>query len=259
MPETPNRYVIPLGVAPALPPPGDENTYLAVGTADRYWLVDCAGSPIQRLRLAGLDPLRAQGVIITHFHPDHVYGLPAFVLGLFLLVHNAGLPAPLPIYARPEVLVLVRKLMALYQDQGWLEKIALTFQEIPVETLAPVVATPDFTIVASPTCHSIPSVALRFDAPDGCAFVYSGDTALCSHVRELSQDADLLIHEATGEGPGHADADEVGALAAAAGVGRLGLIHYVGDEAPSARMLAAASAAFDGPTFLCRSLDPIAW
>ena len=78
-------YVVPLGVAAALADAGHANSYLAVVGRDGYWLVDCADSPIGRLQRAGLDPLTVRGVIITHFHPDHVYGLPAYLLGLFLL------------------------------------------------------------------------------------------------------------------------------------------------------------------------------
>ncbi|MCD6345562.1 MAG: MBL fold metallo-hydrolase [Anaerolineae bacterium] len=76
------NYVIPLGIAAALPDAAHANSYLAVVREKRYWLVDCADSPITRLQQAGLDPLAVRGVIITHFHPDHVYGLPAYLLGL---------------------------------------------------------------------------------------------------------------------------------------------------------------------------------
>lgn len=42
-------------------------------------LIDCGGSPVQRLRRLGVDPLTLTHVVITHIHPDHAYGLPALV------------------------------------------------------------------------------------------------------------------------------------------------------------------------------------
>ncbi len=255
-------YVVPLGVSPALPEPGESNTYLAVVRAGRYWLVDCAGAPIQSLGTAGLDPLMVQGIFITHFHPDHVYGFPAFLLGLFLLaqVRDYAWIDPLMVYARPEVLAQVQSLVNLFAGQGWLEELPLRYREVAPQLHAPVAQTQDFIVTAAPACHSVPALAVRFASRDtGRAFVYSGDTADCEEVEQLATGARLLIHEASGAGYGHSDGVWAAAVAARAGVERLGLIHYPRDAEANTRMMAEVHKVFDGPAELMRPYVRYAW
>ncbi len=252
--------VIPLGIAAALPDPAHANSYLAVVRERRYWLVDCADSPITRLQQAGLDPLAVQGVIITHFHPDHVYGLPAYLLGLYLLGKKRPRPleAPLRIYACPEVLSLVRAMIGLYQTHNWTGMFPLEYYPVPMKVGAKVAEDEDFVISAAPTHHSVPSIALRFVSQDsGRDFVYSSDTASCPEVETLARGATLLFHEATGAGYGHASAEEAGALAARAGVERLVLIHYASDA--TEQLLAEAQAVFAGPVELAQEFTRYYW
>ncbi|MFP4345269.1 MAG: MBL fold metallo-hydrolase [Anaerolineales bacterium] len=236
-----NTYVVPLGVAAALADAYHANSYLAVVHEGRYWLVDCADAPIGRLERGGLDPLALQGLILTHFHPDHVYGLPNYLLGLYLLGYaDVG---ELCIYARSEVLEGARPLLSLFRGQGWIEQMLLSFVPLEPEVGALVTESEDFRITVAPSCHSIPSLAVRFESrKSGRVFVYSSDTAICAEVQQLAEGADLLFHEATGEGHGHADPVEVGAMADQMGVERLVLIHYNPRKADE--ILAAARKTF---------------
>lgn len=262
MDERRGRYVVPLGVSAALPGPGDANSYVAVVRDGRFWLIDCAGSPIQRLMTAGLDPLALQGIFITHFHPDHVYGLPALALGLYLIAaeRDHTWSRPLPICARPEVSGGVEALLGLFEEQGWLGSLPFAYQEVAAEPEMPVASTEDFVITASPSCHSVPSMAVRFAIPGGSpAFVYSGDTAPCEAVVRLSAGADLLIHEATDEDHGHTDAEAAGRLAAQAKVKHLGLIHYHTDPERRDGVRARASKTFGHPVTLVKPFTRYYW
>jgi len=262
MTETP--YVIPLGVSAALPAPGSANTYLVVARGEKYWLVDCADSPLARIQQAGLDPLGAQGVIITHFHPDHVYGLPAFLLGLFLfgLEHKRPRKMPLPIFARPEVLERVQAMMALHDPQSLEGMYPLIYHPVAPEMGVLIAKDDDFEITAAPTRHSVPSLAVRFALPGlARAFVYSSDTGPSPEVEELARGATLLFHEATGTAmSGHSSPAEAGALAARAGVARLVLIHY--NQAPppeTLQMLIKAQEAFGKPVELAQEFQVYTW
>ena len=73
-------------------------------------LIDCGGSPIQKLQRAGIDPQALAAVVITHIHPDHSYGLPALVRNFGVL----GRQAPLTIYCRPEHVEPLRSLLTLF-------------------------------------------------------------------------------------------------------------------------------------------------
>ena len=63
----------------------------------------------------------------------------------------------------------------------------------------------------------------------GLKIVYSGDTKPCENVLRISENADLLIHDATfleeGETRGHADVKEAAKIAKKAGVKKLVLTH----------------------------------
>jgi ribonuclease Z len=227
-----------------------------------YWLVDCADSPIGRLQRAGIDPLAVQGVIITHMHPDHVYGLPAYLLGMFLLAwkNDAWQASPLTLYARSDVLPQVQALLEVFASQSWFELLPLTYQAITPEPAAFVADTADFTITASPTEHSVPSIALRFAThPDGRAFVYSSDTFPCAAVETLAQDAALLFHEATNSDRAHTRPAAAGVVAQHANVERLVLIHYRTDPQSMAYTLAEAQKTFPGPVELAQTFHPYSW
>jgi ribonuclease Z len=257
MNERSDAYVVPLGVVGALPDARHHNTYLAVVRNERFWMVDCAGSPVTQLDRAGLDPMNLQGVIITHFHPDHVYGLPALLLGLFVqgIAETRPRQEPLSIYARPEVLWQVRSLVELFDYQDWVWALPIEYHPVATEVGALIEEGGPFTVRAAPSRHSIPSLALRFETPDRpSTFVYSSDTLPCFEVEQLAQNATWLFHESGGSGHGHSMPRDVGALAMRANVENLALIHYTTQHEAQQQMLTEAREAFEGPVQLAEEL-----
>lgn len=257
---TERAYLIPLGVAAALPDAEHANTYLAVTRGGRYWLVDCADSPLSRVARAGLDPLAVQGVILTHFHPDHVYGLPAFLLQLWLLGLERSGPRrePLCLYARPEVLGRVEQLVALFEPERWASMYPLEYRPVMPEVGAVLAEDEDFLITVAPTRHSVPTLAVKFtERSSGQSLVYSSDTEPCPEVEALARGAALLCHEATDTPYYHSQPAEVGALATRAGVAQLLLIHY--EPARAAYLLAEARRTFGGPVGLAEEGHWYAW
>ena len=150
-----------------------------------------AGSPVQKLRRIRVDPVALSAVVVTHTHPDHVYGLPALLQCLLIL----GRRAPLPIYCRVEHVDLVGRLLDLFglRDDG------LPVLVVPVEPRegVRVLETPDLVVTTSPNAHGrMPNLAVRVDAA-GRSVVYSSDTRPCAEVETLARGATALIHEAT--------------------------------------------------------------
>src|SRR5438445_668308 len=86
-----------LGTSGSVPSAVRDTTSLVFVVPQGAILIDCGGSPIQKLRRAGVDPNALAVVVITHIHPDHAYGLPALIRNLSVL----GRQAPLTIYCRP--------------------------------------------------------------------------------------------------------------------------------------------------------------
>lgn len=242
-----------LGTSGAVPSASRDTTAVVIRAGGSTCLVDVGGSPVQKLRRIGIDPVSLSAVVVTHTHPDHVYGLPALIQGLLIL----GRRAPLPIYCRVEHTDLVGRLLDLFglSDEG------LSVPVVPVEPRegVRVLETPDLVLTASPNAHGrMPNLAIRADA-GGRSVVYSSDTRPCAEVEALARGATVLIHEATFARPDpsqwHSTAREAGQVARHAGVRRLYLAHVGYAEHGTLRAhVAAARAGFGGAVAMAGEL-----
>lgn len=249
-----------LGSSGALPGRNRDTTSLVfVGPRDAV-LVDCGGSPAQKLMLAGTDALALSRVVITHIHPDHVYGLPSLVETLFLL----GRKTPLHLACREEHEAPLRALLGLF---GLLERpglFPLVWEPVPPREGFGIGTPGDFALTASPNAHGrMPNMALRFEAPGGPAVVYSSDTEPCAAVEALARGAHTLIHDATfserhPRGIGvHSTAAQAGEIAARAGVTRLILAHIdAGLHGELDALREEARARFSGEVEIAREFVP---
>lgn len=215
--------LIILGSSNAIPDENHENAHMAILGRELSVLVDCVSNPTVRLAQAGIDLLSITDLVLTHFHPDHVSGVPAFLMNSWLL----GRKEPLRVHGLGYTLERVRRLMDDYGWAAWPNFFPVDFHSLPEEELAPVLNGGEMRVLASPVRHLVPTIGLRFEFADSKrVLAYSCDTTPCEEVVRLASGADVLIHEATGEGVGHSSAAQAGEIARCAEVGRLLLIHY---------------------------------
>jgi len=201
---------------------GRTTTMLAVESDGAVLLVDCGGDAVERMQASGLNPAHLTGLIVTHAHADHLGGLPLLVEKLWL----GGRTAPLPVYGIASALDVARRLLDLFGAPEWKGLFEIVWTEIPERPRAEVVDDAHFRVVASPVVHALPNVGLRIETKaDGHALAYSSDTEPCDAVVDLARGARLLVHEATGEGPGHSSAEQAAAVAQQSGVPLLVLVH----------------------------------
>ena len=236
-----------LGSSNAIPSIEHDNTHMVLETQGRTILVDCASNPLLRLKRAGISFHNITDVILTHFHPDHVGGLPLLLMDMWLL----GRHASLNIYGLEHTLERAESMMKLYSWEDWPNFYPVTFCHIPEVPLARLMDNDEVRVYASPVKHFIPNIGLRFELkPESKSMAYSCDTEPCSAIFELSKDVDLLIHEASGDFRGHSSAGQAGDVARTAAVGELILIHYPTGQLASGDLVSQAAAKFSGPIHL---------
>jgi ribonuclease Z len=218
-------------------------THLAFLGREQGLLIDCGVSPRGRLEQLGIGRDAIDDILITHFHPDHAAGLPLYLMELWL----RGRRKPLAVHAGEICLDRIRQMLDLYEWQHVPGLFPVDFQPIPQEQGATALDGDEFRVTVCPVRHLVPTLAVRVECREsGRSVVYSSDTEPSSELVALAQGADILLHEATGEGPGHSSAAQAGEAARQAGVRRLILIHS-DPYADSAALAAAASAVFPGP------------
>jgi ribonuclease BN (tRNA processing enzyme) len=248
---------------------------------DTPYVIDC-GNGVARQLVAANVPLRAiRHVFITHHHSDHNadYG------NLLLLAWTAGLQTPVDCWGPPPLVAMTAQFLALNATD--IDARIADEARVP---LAPLLRAHDLDaggvvlddgqarVTAALVDHPplARAFAYRFDTADR-SIVISGDTKKSDALVSLARGADVLVHEAlfpsaidrlvagVSNAPAlkasiighHTAVEDVGKVAAAAGVKTLVLSHLVPAEDPAitdAMWIAAARAAFAGTILVGRDL-----
>ncbi len=258
------RLVI-LGSASVLATWEHDNTHMVFeGDDGNAVLIDCGSNPVVRLQRAGIHYEQLSDLILTHFHPDHVHGVPILLMHMWLIGMQSGrVRPPLRVHGLEHCLKRTEDTMAAFSWDEWPSFFPLAFYRVPEREHMLVLDSDEFRITSSPTVHYVPTIGVRAEVKSsGLSVVYSCDTAPTESVVRLAKDADILIHEATGTGPdpagGHSSAAQAGEIATRAGAKRLVIIHYrVWDDFDNNHIIPSAQATFDGPIELAKDFMEI--
>jgi ribonuclease Z len=239
--------MIILGSSNAISSKDSENTHMVLVGEERIVMIDCVNNPIHRLEQVGVDFLDVTDVILTHFHPDHVSGVPLLLMDMWL----RGRKKLVNIYGLHYTLDRMEKLMELYAWENWPNFFPVAFHRLPESEKTPLLDCPEFKIVSSPVRHLIPTLGLRFDfKANKKALAYSCDTEPCVEVVRLAEGVDVLIHEASGAARGHSSAEQAGQIATQAEAGKLYLIHYPTGQYTNGNLIAEAQQHYHGEVAL---------
>ena len=235
--------VIVLGSSNAVPSKDHENTHLVIVGEEQTILVDCVSNPVVRLEQAGVDFNDLTDIVITHFHPDHVSGVPLLLMDMWLM----GRKKPINIYGLHYTMDRLEDLMGFYSWAEWPDFFPVGFYRLPEAEMAHVLDSDEFKINSSPVHHMIPTIGLRVESKKTTkVLTYSCDTEPCEQTVRLAGGADILIHEAGGASFGHSSAEQAGEIATKAEVGKLYLIHYPTGRFAQGDIAAQARKTFKG-------------
>ncbi len=239
--------LIILGSSNAIPEPSHENTHMVLEGKERTVLIDCVDSTLLRLEQAGVDFRKVTDLVLTHFHPDHVSGVPQFLMNMWLMDRKE----PLMIHGLSFTLQRIKKVMGFYSWTEWPHFFPVKFSRVPARELTRIITGPEFDVITSPVRHFIPTIGIKISFHgSGKSVVYSCDTEPCTQLQRLAQGADVLIHEASGDLPGHSSAQQAGRMARRSGASTLFLIHYPTGKFASGDPVAEAKSEYDGQVAL---------
>ena len=216
------------------------------------YIIDAGNGVSRQMALAGVSPRALRAVFITHNHSDHVADYGA----LLLRAVASGLKQPVDAYGPPPLEKMTESYLDYMRwDSQLREKdegrpsLASLVRAHDIEGDGVIYQDENVKVTAAEVSHGAarPSYAFRFDAP-GRSIVFSGDTSRSENLIRLTKGADVLVHEILNvdgvdaivntTDPGneslkrhiieaHTPAEEVGQVAAEAGVDQLVLTHFV--------------------------------
>lgn len=234
---------------------GASNPSNAVVVNGTPFVIDCGMGVSRQLVNAGIPIPSVKYILITHHHSDHnlEYGNLAYN------AWAAGLSTPIEAFGPKGLEAMTKDFWQLNNfdvetriaDEGRPDPRKLLIAKDIDEGV--VLQTADVKITAFRTPHPPikDNFAYKFETPDG-VIVFSGDTAYNPKLAEFAKGADVLVHEVMFEPAvdrlvlktrngaslkkhlmdSHTTTDNVGRIAAAAGVKVLALNHFVPDDDP---------------------------
>jgi ribonuclease Z len=222
-----------LGTGSAVPTKRRNHPAMLLKFKDENILVDCGEGTQRQFRKAGKNPCKVSRILITHWHGDHVFGLP----GLFNTLRLNGFGGRLELYGPRGTKEWVGKFLDLVGRRG--EDLDLVVKEVGDGV---VFDEGEFFVESRRVDHDCPAVAYAFvvrekmrvdkeklerlnvsgalvgklakgervevdgKIVDGSKLLYKEegrkvafvmDTRVCDGAREIARDSDLLVIEST--------------------------------------------------------------
>lgn len=226
--------IIFLGTSSAIPTNNRNHSAIALKAFGEIILFDCGEGTQRQMTRARLSPMKIDRIFVTHFHGDHILGIP----GLIQSMAFRGRKDPLEIYGPPGICELLDNMKNLgYFALSFnivvheiTEGLVLDEEEFKISTMLMKhsVANYAYCVEEKRSPKFIKEKALKLGIKPGPAYgklqkglpviigekiikpeavlgdkrkgrklVYSGDTLACEKMVDFSKGADILIHEST--------------------------------------------------------------
>src|SRR5438046_6937143 len=193
-----------LGTATPFPNAERFGSAILVEVAGTKLLFDCGRAVVIRLTQAGVSPKDLDALCLTHFHADHVVGIPYLWLSGLLL----GRSKPLPIWGPQGTSSMPRDLAQAFAfdiriRQAAPDPIPAKAVEIDAKEIeqGEIYNDGSTRVSAFLVDHGTvkPAFGYRVDST-GHSVVISGATKFCQDLVDFAKDTDCLIHAAWSAG-----------------------------------------------------------
>ena len=216
----------------------------AIRADDGYILVDAGSGSVHGCLQAGIGIADVRGVLLTHFHLDHVLDL-AQLLWLRRL-HRSALAAPLRLVGPGGTMRLFEAIGATFSHslashQSWTE-----VEEVPPGGRFEICGIHG---EAFKSLHTDESLCYRVER-EGRVAAFSGDSGPCDGLAAACREADAAVLECSFGGPSpvevHMGPAECGRIGTMSGAKRLILTHLPDSTGPAALALNVREARYAG-------------
>jgi ribonuclease Z len=144
-----------LGTSSAIPTKTRNHMSVLLNYKNENILIDCGEGTQRQFRKADINPCNLTRLLITHFHGDHVFGLP----GLFNTLALNNYQKTLYIYGPKGTKEFIKK---LYETFIHTKKISMIVEEVNNTFIE----SSDFKITALPLDHDSPTNGYMFEEKD---------------------------------------------------------------------------------------------
>ncbi|MFH1578373.1 MAG: ribonuclease Z [Candidatus Omnitrophota bacterium] len=176
-----------LGTSAAIASSKRDNTSILLSHGKDRVLIDTPGSLLVKLARLKVDYRAINHIILTHSHPDHIYGLVS------LLHSRYQLDDQINIFAHPTAIKLVKQLRRLFKLENTDKYPKIIYKKVEAGLFYD---SGNISVRAFKVKHSRDSLGLKFFfKKDRVNLVYSSDTAKSRDLIRVSRGCDYLIHD----------------------------------------------------------------